>query len=183
MASSLSPSANPLLGHAILEKLSKNNHLLWKKTQVLPIVRGARLEGHLTGDSKPPATELDAKVDGKETKIVNPAYEAWMATDQQVLGFILSSMTKEVLQQVTSFTTVASAWKILAESYGSVTCSRVVNTRIALATTHKGAMSVTEYVAKMRALSNEMNAAGKPLGDEDLVSYILAGLDIEFNSV
>jgi hypothetical protein len=39
MASS-SSTTNPLLGHAISEKLSKNNHMLWK-AQVLPIVHGA----------------------------------------------------------------------------------------------------------------------------------------------
>lgn len=58
-----------------------------------------------------------------------------------------------------------------------------MNTRIALATTQKGNLSVTEYMTHMRALSDEMIAAGKPLDDEELVSYILAGLDLEFNPV
>ncbi|TVU43197.1 hypothetical protein EJB05_09643, partial [Eragrostis curvula] len=64
---------------------------------------------------------IDVKVDGKDTKIANPAYESWMATDQQVFGFILSSMKKDVLQQVTSCTSAASTWKILEDSYGSPT--------------------------------------------------------------
>jgi hypothetical protein len=44
-------------------------------------------------------------------------------------------------------------------------------------------MSVTEYVTKIRALGDEMASAGKSLDDEELVSYILAGLDAEYNSV
>jgi hypothetical protein len=44
-------------------------------------------------------------------------------------------------------------------------------------------MRVTEYVSKMCGLGDEMTYAGKPLDDEEMVSYILAGLDIEFNSV
>jgi hypothetical protein len=44
-------------------------------------------------------------------------------------------------------------------------------------------MSVTEYVNKMCGLGDEMTYAGKRLDDEEMVSYILAGLDIEFNSV
>ena len=45
----------------------------------------------------------------------------------------------------------------------------------------KGDLSITEYVGKMRALGVEMSNAGKPIDDEDLVSYILAGLDDDYN--
>jgi hypothetical protein len=54
---------------------------------------------------------------------------------------------------------------------------------MALATTQKGNMSLTEYVNKMRKLGDDMALAGKPFDDEEMVSYILAGLDIEFNPV
>ena len=33
----------------------------------------------------------------------------------------------------------------------------------------------------MRALSDEMTAASKPLDDEELTTYILNGLDLDFN--
>jgi hypothetical protein len=44
-------------------------------------------------------------------------------------------------------------------------------------------MSVSKYIAKMKALTDEMASAGKKLDDEDLVSYILAGLDSDFDPV
>jgi hypothetical protein len=44
-------------------------------------------------------------------------------------------------------------------------------------------MSVTKYVNKLCALGADMAVAGKPLADEEMVSYILAGLEIEYNSV
>lgn len=62
--------------------------------------------------------------------------------------------------------------------FASQTRARSVNMRIALATTKKGAMFVAEYVGKVRALGDEMAAAGKPLDDEELVSYILTGLEL-----
>jgi hypothetical protein len=52
-----------------------------------------------------------------------------------------------------------------------------------LSTTKKGDMSVSKYIAKMKALTDEMASAGKKLDDEDLVSYILAGLDSDFDPV
>jgi hypothetical protein len=44
-------------------------------------------------------------------------------------------------------------------------------------------MSITEYVNRMRTLGDEMAAAGTPIDDKELVSYILAGLDLEYNLV
>jgi len=54
---------------------------------------------------------------------------------------------------------------------------------MALATTSKGASTFNEYFVKMKGLADEMASAGKNLEDEELVSYILTGLDLEFNPV
>jgi hypothetical protein len=54
---------------------------------------------------------------------------------------------------------------------------------MALATTQKGSSSTAEYVSKMKTLADEMTSAEKKLDDEELVSYILAGLDYEYNSL
>ena len=44
-------------------------------------------------------------------------------------------------------------------------------------------MTVTEYVGKMRSLADEMMFSGKPLDDEELISYILAGLEYDYNPI
>jgi hypothetical protein len=54
---------------------------------------------------------------------------------------------------------------------------------MALSMTKKGDMSISKYVAKMKALADEMAFVGKKLDDEDLVSYILAGLHSDFEPV
>jgi hypothetical protein len=54
---------------------------------------------------------------------------------------------------------------------------------MALANTRKGNSSVAEYLAKMQGLSNDMATAAKPLDDEDMVQYVLAGLDEDYDSV
>ena len=40
---------------------------------------------------------------------------------------------------------------------------------------------MTEYVNKMRSLGDEMAAAGRPLDEEELVEYVLANLDYDYN--
>nr|CAE04324.1 OSJNBb0016D16.15 [Oryza sativa Japonica Group] len=55
--------------------------------------------------------------------------------------------------------------------------------QLALTNTKKGTMKVAEYVAKMRALGDEMAAAGRPLDEEDMVQYIISGLDEDFSPI
>ena len=67
--------------------------------------------------------------------------------------------------------------------YASQMRARTVNLRIALANTKKGNSTVAEYYAKMKALGDEMVAAGRRLDDEELVEYILTRLGEEYSSL
>lgn len=67
--------------------------------------------------------------------------------------------------------------------FASQSQAHVISTRMALATASMGASSINEYFMKMKALANETTSAGKKLEDEELISYILMGLDLDFNLV
>jgi hypothetical protein len=54
---------------------------------------------------------------------------------------------------------------------------------MALATALKGSSSMAEYYTKMKGLADDMASAVRKLDDEELVSYILTGLDIDYESV
>jgi hypothetical protein len=80
-SSSASNSINPLLGQPVSEKLTKNNHAQWK-AQIRAAVRGARLQGFLTGITRAPSCEITVQgEDGKEVKAPNPAFEEWEASN------------------------------------------------------------------------------------------------------
>jgi hypothetical protein len=56
----------------------------------------------------------------KETQVVpNPAYATWVAQDQQVLGFLLSSLTRGVLIQVSALEHSSEVWAALTAMYSS----------------------------------------------------------------
>jgi hypothetical protein len=77
----MASSSSTLVLQPVSEKLSKNNHSLWK-AQVRAAIRGARLLGFITGKNKAPAAEIIIiGADGKEEKKLNPALEDWDATD------------------------------------------------------------------------------------------------------
>jgi hypothetical protein len=80
--------------------------------------------------------------DGKETDVTNPAFNAWSLTEQQVLGFLLSSMGKESISQVRACCTSAKTWTAIKGNFTSATRARTVNSKISLATTKKGDLSI-----------------------------------------
>jgi hypothetical protein len=103
--SSFTPSPATMTTLPIQEKLSKLNHATWK-AQVLAMIRDARLEGFLTGKIKKSEEMI---FDKEGNKVPNPNYDDWLATDQQVLSYILASISKEILTQVAAKPTAADA--------------------------------------------------------------------------
>jgi hypothetical protein len=105
-----------------------------------------------------------------------------MSRDQMFLGYLLSSMTREVLMGVTTHTSSMAVWSALDNMFSPRTRSHSVNTRIALATTKKGTSTMAEYFAKMKNYVDEMSTSRQPLEDEEFAAYVLIGLNEELYS-
>lgn len=170
----------------VTEKLTKGNHNMWL-AQVTATLQGAHLAGYIKADAKPPAKFLEADAAataaGKKDPVPNPDHEEWIAKDSQVRGYLFSSLSKEIFSQVASSTTSAKLWAAIHGLQASQSRTRVIATRMALATATKGSSTVAEYFTKMKGLADEMASAGRKLDDEELVSYILTGLGEDFESV
>ena len=96
----------------VCEKLSHGNHVLWK-AQVLAVLRGAQLTGFLDGTNKAPAEnnviKSQKESDEDTQKVPNPAFALWKAQEQQVLSYLLTSVSRDVLIQ---FTVLPSATEV-----------------------------------------------------------------------
>jgi hypothetical protein len=75
---SSSSIASNIYANVVTERLTKANHVTWK-AQVMAVLRGARLIGHVTGVIQAPPQEIDGK---EGSKVPNLTYEEWYATDQ-----------------------------------------------------------------------------------------------------
>lgn len=113
----------------------------------------------------------------------NSDYDIWIARDQQVLSYLLNSLGKEILGHVNTEVTAAGAWAAIQKLFASQSRPRVIATRMALATVSKGASTITEFFGKMKGLADEIASAGEKIEDEELISYILTGLDESYDSV
>jgi hypothetical protein len=58
-----------------------------------------------------------------------------------------------------------------------------VNTCIALATIKKNHLFISDYYTKMSSYTDDLTAFGSPLTDDELVVYLLADLDEEYNPI
>jgi hypothetical protein len=123
----------------VTEKLGGDNYPLWK-AQVMPPLRERQLTGFLDGTAKMPSEVIDVQVVNdkgeKETQVVpNSVYATWVAQDQQVLGFLLSSLTRGVLIQVSALEHSSEVWAALTVMYSSQSRTQVMQIRMQLAST------------------------------------------------
>ncbi|XP_073351811.1 uncharacterized protein [Aegilops tauschii subsp. strangulata] len=171
------------LGAPPTERLTRANYLLWK-AQVLPALRGAQVTGLLDGsDVAPPKTAQIEQADKTTAIGPNPLYGPWLLKDQQVLSYLLNSLSQEILAQVIGKESTFDLWIALTTLFASQSQSRIKNLRIAIANTKKGNMSSNIFIAKMKSLGDELAAAGRPVSDPEMVDYILAGLDRDYDPI
>jgi hypothetical protein len=96
MASSSSAlSVVPSIAFPVAEKLNRSNHQLCK-AQVMSALRGAQKAHFIAAD----APALAKTIKDKDSKDVpNPEYDLWVTQDQQVLNYLLSSVSRDILAQ------------------------------------------------------------------------------------
>jgi hypothetical protein len=172
MASNSSSSSAPVsstLAQAVSEKLSMKNYLLWK-AQVLAAVCDARLSGFLDGTTPTPRVTIEIELPDKiEKSEDNPAYSVWYAQDQPPI-------------QVAMKTSAAGVWRAILGMFMSQSQARIVHLRSKLSCTCKGESTCTAYFTHMKGFTDEMVAVEKHLDDEEVICYILEGLDHEFST-
>jgi hypothetical protein len=86
-------------------------------------------------------------------------------------------MPKEILVQMVGQTSVVGVWGAVTEMFSSQSRSRVVNLRTRLNQTRKENKTGVVYFGQIKSLADEMATTRKPLDSDDIISYVLAGLD------
>jgi hypothetical protein len=104
-------------------------------------------------------------LDEETQEVPNPAFKLWKAQEQQVLSYLPTYVSLDVLVQIAALPSAAEVWKHIETSFSSQSCAWVNNTCMALAMTQKGSSTVVEYVSKMKTLADGMASAGKKLDD------------------
>ena len=68
------------------------------------------------------------------------------------------------------------------DTFSSRSRTRILQIRTQLATAMKGSKSSTDYFHFIKRLADELVVVGQPLNHDDIITYILAGLNHEYGS-
>ena len=143
---------------------------------------GQRVFGFIDGTITPPP-QVIPNPDTTSTidSIGNPEFLTWVQQDQLIMSTLLSSLTEGVLTQVVGCTTSRDLWMALERMFTSQSRARIMQIHYQLATAKKGGSSISDYFQKFKGLADTLAAAGQPLNDFEIVSYLLAGLGPEYD--
>jgi hypothetical protein len=178
---SSSSSVLASLSIPVSEKLMRDNYHLWH-AQVLLVIHAVQLEGFIEGTKKELEKTLEIEKDSKKVVIPNLDHVVWRMCDLQVLTYLVTSLSREVLAGLASNTTAADMWAAISKTFVSQSQARILHLHNQLVATRKGNMLVPVYFSTMCGYVDEMAAAEKAPDDNDIVSYILNGFDANYNS-
>lgn len=164
-------------------KLDNSNYLFWK-AQILATIRAFDLVQFIHKSSSPSKyiPNPDTEAERSDTTILNPEYLTWIRSDQLLLGWLFSTMDKEVLAQVIHYESSGEVWSSLETLYSQQTVAKSFQLK-QLKSVKKHSLSTNDYILRIKTIAHALTAIGEPLGDKDLLLAILNGLDHEYDTV
>ena len=110
-------------------------------------------------------------------------FRAWIAQDQAILSAIQSSLGEGVAGLVLFASSSHEVWDILESSFSSQSTAQSMAIRAKLGETRKDNDTVTTFYNKIKKLADTLASIGEPLRDSEFTSFILAGLDSDYDSL
>jgi hypothetical protein len=159
-------------------KLEGPNYHTWL-TQFQPVLRSNELMGIVDG-SEPCPPQFLPDDEGKDTTTVNPDFSLWTKKDQCILSWINATLSEKVLSTVYGLNTSRQVWVYLASKFASQSRSRVAHLKRHLQHLHQGSQSCSDYLQSAKLWADQLAIVGKPVDDEDLISYVINGLNASY---
>ncbi|KAF9664119.1 hypothetical protein SADUNF_Sadunf17G0123000 [Salix dunnii] len=153
-------------------KLDGPNYLTWR-IQFLVFLKSHDMVGLVDSTNPAPAKTLS---DGSS----NPAFSTWSKKDNSVLSWLYASITEKLVSTVLNLETSKQVWDALQARFSSTSRSRVAFLKRQLQTISQGNRNCLSYIEEAKLFSDQLSAAGKPVDEQDLISYLLSGLKPQF---
>ncbi|KAF9663902.1 hypothetical protein SADUNF_Sadunf17G0100400 [Salix dunnii] len=134
--------------------------------------------GFIDGSSLCPAIFTDDTA--ATNKSVNPAYISWQTRDQLLLSWIFSSISPALVASLYGLESSLLTWQSLADRFASQSKSRISHIKRKLHNLQQGSLTCASYLAKTKLLADQLSVVGKLIDDDDLISFIIGGLNNTF---
>ncbi|KAM1000836.1 hypothetical protein ACFX2I_007428 [Malus domestica] len=164
----------------VLTKLKRDNYLIWKAL-FAPIFRRYKLIGIVDGSEVCPSPFLldDSR---KNIGIPNPAFDLWYEKDQNILIWLNSTLSKDLIPFTVGVTSSRELWLNLEQRFGGVSAAHIHQLRSRLHTVQKGDLTISKYIQLIKSISDALMAAGAPISESDLIAVTLNGPSEDYES-
>ncbi|KAK1604159.1 hypothetical protein QYE76_027832 [Lolium multiflorum] len=98
-------------------------------------------------------------------------------------SYLIKSISPDLLGEVLGLEHAAEIWAAIAAKFAAQVKVRVGTLTAALINTKKRDLSANDYINKKKGFASELASAGRPVLDEELKEYLLAGLSGEYNGL
>ena len=98
-----------------------------------------------------------------------------------MLSWINSTLSTKVLSIIYGLTTSRKIWNSLANCFASQSKSRIAQLKLHIHTLHQGFKSCLDYITTAKECVDQLAVIGKPVDDDDLITYLIGGLNFTFN--
>ncbi|XP_073353999.1 uncharacterized protein [Aegilops tauschii subsp. strangulata] len=132
------------------------------------------------GSSPPPPFHFGHLI---TIKLSSDNYIFWRAQDQANLSSIQGSLSPVVAGLVVFAKTSHEAWTILERSFVAQSQARVSALRRQLGECEKLDSTATKFYNKVKGLADTLASIGQPLTDSEFNSFIVNGLDEEYDAL
>ncbi|KAL5790122.1 hypothetical protein ACOSQ2_005010 [Xanthoceras sorbifolium] len=91
------------------------------------------------------------------------------------------TLSSSILGRVTQCVTACEVWNTVTNMFSQQSMAKIMHLRAQLQSLKKGAMKISDYIVKIKGITDSLIEAGQVLTEQDLVAYI--GLGLEFDPV
>ncbi|XP_068314850.1 uncharacterized protein [Pyrus communis] len=145
------------IGSMVPIKLKKSNYLPWRAL-FAPILRRYKLLGIVEGTEPCPPPFL-------QDRSINSAFEIWYEKDQNLLIWLNSTLSEDVIPFTIGVSSTRDLWIKLEQRFGGVSDVHIHQLRSRLQAIQKGAQSMADYLQQLKEISNSHSAAGAPISN------------------
>ncbi|KAI3985127.1 hypothetical protein MKX01_027213 [Papaver californicum] len=161
-------------------KLNETNFLVWKK-QLLPILKSYNLFSYMDSTVEPPPT----KITNPTTNIPepNPLYLEWKKQDLWLLGGSQATFSDSLIANTPVFSSARELYEYMESTFSSQVTAHNHHLRVQLQTIQKLNSSITEFLNKLKTISDALATTPSSISDADLVANTLRGLGPYYKSI
>ncbi|KAH0716572.1 hypothetical protein KY290_012731 [Solanum tuberosum] len=160
-------------------KLHNNLNFATWKAQLVMLLNGHKLLGHLIGAKSAPPTTITQT----DSTISNPEYELWFCQDQLILQAMTASVDPTIAPTVATASSTKIAWDLLHTTYANRSHTCIFSLRDQLQNMKKDSNTIATYMHEIRSIDDALKVVGFSVVDDELAVKILSGLGHESSSI